>query len=364
MRLEQFQLQSEETPEIKKEKPYNFTFKNSHFQWSSAYHPIPTTSHNVPAKKNLRKELYPIIHGAYIHKNGDRQPRCTQMLFADFDVLPEGYDSWDDFYEEMKEWYKIDKSVKPFPSVSRKVKVAVMVTQKGICGKEAQRAAVLSVLPDHLHICVDKSPSAISTSYLSDEAVRIIENWLPEAEAIEFEYVPKDKNDYKLLDIEFPEEFKDKYSELELKILHYSSSMYGIEEEAALPQEKLASLIGCSQKTISQTFRKFREDGILLTVDNTYSIKDGIAKTYRIIHPWLRSKIISLRKIITETLPKLIAGMTYKLMPIYAIKTFGKSLTEAAEYCMSRNEGNMTFKECCARLKSLWRNRKERYETS
>ena len=213
------------------------------------------------------------------------------LVFADFDFLPKGFESWDKLAEYC-EREAVGTCV--LRSVSNKVKLCLILKWVGdelIPNTELLPHIVNDILPEPLRDQFDKK--GMTTTYLTESISEKLREFLVKpafftvrAEAYS-NIVSESVNNTEIVqfyintnpipDNEFVSNtagWKDRE-----KFLRVLTAMHNLKTGFALPQKSIATFLGVSQATVSSWIKRLIELGWLKTTSHSYIV--GIrAKTY------------------------------------------------------------------------------------
>jgi len=236
------------------------------------------------ANKRTNKTFLPILGG--LSSKTD-----MHMVFADFDFLPKGFDSWDSLAEYC-ESEVVGACV--LRSYSKKVKLSMIIKWVGdelIPNTELLPHIVNDLLPEPLRDQFDKK--GMTTTYLTEDISNRLHEFLVKPafftvrEAAYSNIVSESVNNTEIVqyyinsnplpDNEFVSNtagWKDRE-----KFLRVLTAMHNLKTGFALPQKSLAAFLGVSQATVSSWIKRLIELGWLKTTSHSYIV--GIrAKNY------------------------------------------------------------------------------------
>lgn len=316
-------------------------------------------------KEGAAKLELPMLNGVQtFDRCGTSAYRKTALIFADFDSVIPGFDSFEDMETVLRLWF--GTSVWIFRTPSMKLKVGILV------GHEVRdwRTAVNILnecLPDRFTDTFDKSWTALSTCLLTVDALREWEavDWalgcfeVDSSQArivcsfnlLYSEVQPSDIT-WTMTDTPLPDLG---YTADAMRVVRFIVSTRGVGRYGAdLPQAFIAEVCGVSQATTSRTIKRLVQDGHLVVLSNRYK-KGAKAKRYQLVGEL--AKLVRRTPRTLKNLPPLAAGQTFGAIVHWfaALKAQGYRTDELIEVILSNSEGGMSRKECESRVRSLER---------
>ncbi|MBP1627347.1 MAG: hypothetical protein H6Q00_1822 [Holophagaceae bacterium] len=259
---------------------YSLAASSSRGSWRTLFNPLFQDCLRKPSKESL-----PCL---------DLWSGILKLVVADFDHLPEGFESWEQHREILT--YKYGRMGLVLESPSGKSKVVFVVESGGTMTSEIALDTLDHLLDEEERPQIDRSPSALSQFFLREKGFLLLRehlNALPVFPAV-FDSLPDQKEPFRWW--VFAEDLPDLgLSPLEDFLVRFilGASKRSL-EELALPQLLIlaqAELYGFSftspaagQKQISRIIRSFKDRGWLEVVNPTF-IPGALAKTYKAAGP-------------------------------------------------------------------------------
>lgn len=330
---------------------------------------------SLRAKEALSRSELKINFAHVIDMQGGRKYRKSlSILVADFDKLPEGYDTFGELVEELKRWYL---GAVVMHSKSGRCKAFFLVDMSGVkLSRENRLKVLLGILPEHLHKYVDVMGT--DESFFNE---RMMNDWIDQKDSMSVingsEVIQQTHNTEwhnttvckKTLavpteGVSFLTHVCKIKSEKETRVLSNIVATPGIASDkgAQLPQSAIAEAVDVDRTQVSRVIAKLLKAGILELVSAKY-FPGKQAKKYRLLN---KEAIEAHEKFLKDSgytprasldcLPSLIDGNTYAHIPLYVrqAKNSGMSEVEAIDWIYSTSMGKMSEKECASRVRSLW----------
>lgn len=276
----------------------------------------------------------------------DTEKSSQQVICADFDELPGGFQDWKTF----RKWLTRSLSGKALVTTSRnnKAKAFFVITidiERSI-GLEDYLCTLEKLLVPELYSIIDKSYSSITSSLLNKAMVGSLVLGLPALGSTQTVYAyttdikPASSKPLRSFLGTLPKDTAQilgpdttKGQELVLRVLLETKGLIG-DRGFDLTQSKFSELSGITQQAVSKLFRKLVASGDLICIDSSFA-KGVKSKTYKAGNV-LKRILQSIHGEILQSLralPKFIpAGQWYKSLWKASYQFIGKPAQEFTDW--------------------------------